>query len=380
MAELSADVRMFRDELRRFIRKEVEPRSLWIEEHDALPDDLLAMMREMGLFGITIPEEYGGAGFDLAGKCAVEEELGSTNYGFATVIGNHTGISTAGIVALGSAAQKKKFLPRMATGEWIASFALTEPQAGSDPAAMRTMAVKKGDRYVLNGEKIYITNAGLAHVFTVMAITDPTQGIKGISAFVVERDFPGFSVGKNELKMGMHGCTTAPLSFTDCEVPVENRLGPEGMGYVQALKTLTAGRVTVSARCCGMMDKLISRSADYMKVRTQGGRPLAEYQGLQWMLADMAVARDASRLLTQRAIDTLVRGERGTMEASTAKLFSTEALARVADSAVQIHGGMGYMREAGIETVYRDARIVRIYEGSSEIQRNIIAAQLLKDS
>lgn len=376
---LSQEVRLLCDEVRRFIRDEVDPRSRWIEEHDAMPEDLLQKARDMGLFGLTIPEEYGGSGLDLAGKCAIEEEMGKTNYGFATVIGNHTGISTTGIVALGNAQQKAKFLPRMATGEWIGSFALTEPQAGSDPAALRTTAHKKGDRYLLNGEKIFITNAGLAQVFTVMAVTDRSKGIKGISAFIVERDFPGFSVGRNELKMGMHGCSTAPLAFNDCEVPVENLLGAEGMGYVQALKTLTAGRVTVSARCVGMMDHLIARCVEYMKLRTQGGHKLAEYQGLQWMLADMAVARDAARLLSQRAIETLLRGERGTMEASTAKLFATEALAKVADCAVQIHGGMGYMRETGIETVYRDARIVRIYEGTSEIQRNIIAAQLLRD-
>jgi acyl-CoA dehydrogenase len=370
---------MLCDEVRRFIREQVDPRSRWIEENDAIPDDLLQMAREVGLFGLTIPEQYGGSGLDLAGKCAIEEEMGRTNYGFATLIGNHTGISTTGIVAMGSEEQKKKYLPRMACGEWIGAFALTEPQAGSDPAAMRTSAMKKGDRWVLNGEKIYITNAGPAHVFTVMAITDRSKGIKGISAFIVERDFPGFSVGRNELKMGMHGCTTAPLAFNDCEVPAENLLGPEGMGYVQALKTLTAGRVTVSARCCGMMDKLIERCVEYMKVRSQGGKKLAEHQGLQWMLADMAVQRDAARGLTQRAIEALLRGERGTMEASTAKLYATEALGRVVDAAVQIHGGMGYMREAGIETTFRDARIVRIYEGTSEIQRNIIAGLLLKD-
>lgn len=376
---LTAEVRMLCDEVRRFIREQVDPRSRWIEENDAIPDDLLQMARELGLFGLTIPEQYGGSGLDLAGKCAIEEEMGRTNYGFATLIGNHTGISTTGIVAMGSEEQKKKYLPRMASGEWIGAFALTEPQAGSDPAAMRTSAVKKGDRWVLNGEKIYITNAGPARVFTVMAITDKSKGIKGISAFIVERDFPGFSVGRNELKMGMHGCTTAPLAFSDCEVPAENLLGPEGMGYVQALKTLTAGRVTVSARCCGIMDKLIERCVEYMKVRSQGGRKLAEHQGLQWMLADMAVQRDAARGLTQRAIEVLLRGERGTMEASTAKLYATEALGRVVDAAVQIHGGMGYMREAGIETTFRDARIVRIYEGTSEIQRNIIAGLLLKD-
>ncbi|HKA40386.1 MAG TPA: acyl-CoA dehydrogenase family protein [Burkholderiales bacterium] len=377
--KLSPEAVAFCAELRRFLEKEVEPHSRWIEEHDAVPDAIMAQARDIGLFGINIPEEYGGAGFDLAAKCAVEMELGRSNYGFATIIANHTGIGTNGIIALGSDTLKRKYLPRMATGEWVGCFALTEPQAGSDPAAMRTIAVKKGDRYILNGEKIFITNAGIAQVFTVMAITDKTKGVKGISAFVVERGFSGFSIGKNELKMGMHGCTTAPLSFNDCEVPAENLLGSEGMGYVQALKTLTRGRVTIASRACGIMDRLIERCIEYMKVRTQGGRKIAEYQGLQWMLADMAVARDASRLLTERAIEVMVRGERGTLEASAAKLFATEALAKVADCAVQIHGGMGYMREAGIETVYRDVRIMRIYEGSSEIQRNIIAGQLLKD-
>jgi len=377
--QLSTEVKQLCAEIRRFIEKEVEPRSRAIEENDEVPAELLEQARGLGLFGLTIPEEYGGIGLDLAGKCAVEREMGRTNYGFATVIGNHTGIATTGIVALGTDAQKKRFLPRMASGEWIGCFALTEPQAGSDPAAMRTTAVKKGDRYVLNGEKIFITNAGLAQVFTVMAITEKAKGIKGISAFLVERGLKGFTVGKNELKMGMHGCTTAPLAFVDCEVPAENRLGAEGMGYVQALKTLTAGRVTIAARGVGIMDRLIERSIEYMKVRTQGGRKLAEYQGLQWMLADMAVARDAAQLLTERAIDAILRGERGTLEASVAKLFATEALGRVADSAVQIHGGMGYMREAGIETTFRDVRITRIYEGTSEIQRNIIAGQLLKD-
>ncbi|MBI3068505.1 MAG: acyl-CoA dehydrogenase family protein [Betaproteobacteria bacterium] len=377
---LTPEVKQLCEEIRRFIRQEVDPRSRWIEENDSIPPELVAMAREMGLFGLTIPEEYGGVGLDLAGKCAVEEEFGHTNYGFATLIGNHTGISTAGIVALGNEAQKRKYLPRMASGEWIGAFALTEPQAGSDPAALRASAVKRGGRWVLNGEKIYITNAGAAQVFTVMAVTDRAQGIKGISAFIVERGFPGFSIGRNELKMGMHGSSTAPLAFTDCEVPEENLLGPEGMGYVQALKTLTAGRVTLSARCLGMMDKLIEKCIDYAKVREQGGRHIADYQGIQWMLADMAVARDASRLMVYRAIDTLTRGERGTLEASTAKLFATEALARVVDCAVQIHGGMGYMREAGIETMYRDARITRIYEGTSEIQRNIIARELLKEN
>jgi len=377
--QLTPEVTQLCAELRRFIEKEVEPRSRWIEEHDEIPPELVQKARELGLFGLTIPEQYGGIGLDLAGKCAIEEVMGQTNYGFATLIGNHTGISSTGIVALGSEQQKQKYLPRMASGEWIGCFALTEAQAGSDPSALRTSAVRKGSGYALNGEKIFITNAPLASVFTVMAVTDKAKGIKGISAFIVERGFKGLAVGRNELKMGMHGCTTAPVAFSDCEVPAENLLGPEGMGYVQALKTLTQGRVTVASRCVGMMDKLIDKSAAYLKMRSQGGKKLAEYQGLQWMLADMAVQRDAARGLVARGVETLLRGERGTLEAAVAKLYATEALGKVADAAVQIHGGMGYMREVGIETVYRDARITRIYEGTSEIQRNIIAAQLLKD-
>ncbi len=376
---LPDEVVQLKHEVRRFIEAEVEPRSREIEEADAVPEVLLQMSRELGLFGLTIPEQYGGIGLDLAGKCAIEEELGRTNYGWATIIANHTGISTKGIVDLGNEAQKQHYLPRMATGEWLGSFALTEPQAGSDPAAMRTTAVKRGDRWILNGEKIYITNAPSAHVFTVMAVTDRTQGAKGISAFIVERGFPGLSVGPNERKMGMHGCGTAPVIMQDCEVPAANLLGPEGLGYVQALKTLTSGRVTVAARCCGIMDRLIERTIDYLKTREQGGRRIADYQGLQWMLADMALARDASRLLVQRAIDVIRSGARGTVEASMAKLHATEAAGRVADAAIQLHGGIGYMRDFGIETMARDVRITRIYEGTSEIQRSLIARELLKD-
>lgn len=376
---LGDDVLLLKRELRRFIEAEVETRSRWIEENDTIPDDLMAMARDLGLFGLTIPEAYGGIGLDLAGKCAMEEELGRSNYGFSTVIANHTGISTKGIVDLGNDEQKQRYLPRMATGEWVGCFALTESQAGSDPAAMRTNAVKQGDKWILNGEKIYITNATIANVFTVMAVTDRSKGAKGISAFIVERDFPGLSVGPNERKMGMHGCGTAPVIMQDCKVPAANLLGPEGMGYVQALKTLTAGRVTVAARCCGIMDRLIERTVDYLKTREQGGSKLAAYQGLQWMLADMALSRDASRLLVQRAIDTIRSGARGTVEASMAKLHATEAAGRVADAAIQLHGGIGYMRDFGIETMARDVRITRIYEGTSEIQRSLIARELLKD-
>ena len=354
--QLSPEVKRLCEEVRRFIQKEVDPRARWIEEHDAIPEELVRMAREMGLFGITIPEQYGGIGLDLPGKCAIEEEMGRTSYAFATFLGNHTGIGTAGIVALGSEAQKKRLLPRMATGEWIGCFALTEPQAGSDPAAMRATAVRQGDRYVLNGEKIFITNGGVAQLFTVMAITDKSKGIKGISAFVLERGFKGFAIGKNEHKMGLHGVTTVPLSFNDCEIPAENLLGPEGMGYVQALKTLTMGRVTIAARCCGMMDRLIERCVDYMKTRVQGGKKLAEHQGLQWMLADMQTQLTAARLLLYQAARS--RGSDGStfpdpMLAAQAKIFASESAITIVNHALQFFGARGYSRELPLEPALR---------------------------
>jgi acyl-CoA dehydrogenase len=376
--ELPPEAQALRQELRRFLENEVEPRSGHIDQEDAIPPDIVAKARELGLFGITIPEQYGGTGLDLAGKCALEEELGRSNYGFATLIGNHTGISCSVIVEHGNDTQRAMYLPRMASGEWIGSFCLTEAESGSDPASLRTRAVKSDDRWILTGEKIYITNAPEAHVFTVMAVTDPTKGIRGISAFIVERNFSGIAVGRSEKKMGMHGAHTATVSFSKCEVPSGNLLGLEGRGYIQALQALTRGRVTLAARCVGMLERILEISVEYAKLRKQGGRPIGEYQAIQLKLADMAVGLDAARLLVQRAIATLQRGERGTREASVAKLFASEALNAAADNAVQIHGGMGYMREAGVERFYRDARITKIYEGTSEIQRLIIARSLLQ--
>ena len=375
--ELPADVQALRREVRRFIEKEVEPRSRQIDEEDQIPAGILEAARGLGLFGLTIPEEYGGVGLDVAGKCALEEEFGRSNYGFATLVGNHTGISCTGIVKYGTSAQRARYLPSMAEGKWIACFCLTEAGAGSDPSRMRTNAVKRGRKWIVNGEKIFITNAPEAEIFTVMAVTDNSKGIRGISAFIVERDFPGLQVGRNDKKMGMHGSHTASVSLNECEVPEGNVLGVEGCGYIQAMQALTQGRVTLSARCLGMMERILELSVDYAKLREQGGKPIGDYQAIQWMLADMAVGLDASRLLVQRAIDMLQRGERASKEAAMAKLFTTEALNKAADDAVQIYGGSGYMRDVGIERFYRDARITKIYEGTSEIQRLLIARSLL---
>jgi acyl-CoA dehydrogenase len=375
--EIPGHVQTVVDELRRFIAREVDPLTEAIDRTGVLPDELIEKTKEMGYFGLTIPEEYGGIGLDTVGKCAVEEEAGRTSYAFATLIGNHTGISTMGIVAFGSAEQKERYLPRMASGELIGAFALTEPEAGSDAGSLRTTAVRDGDGWVLTGEKIYITNAPYAGLFTVMARTAPDRGVRGISAFLVERDTPGLSVGPDEEKMGMHGARTAPVRFDGCRLPAGALLGEEGTGFISALRILTKGRVTLAARCVGMCRKLIELSLEQVRRRRQFGRFIGEFQGIRWMLSDMATETEAARLLVYHAAELLDRGERSIREAAMCKLFASETLGRVADRAVQIFGGMGYMKGCPVERIYRDARIARIYEGTSEIQRNIIAAQLL---
>ena len=376
---LPEPVRLLAQEVRRFVQQEVEPLNSVIEETDEIPAELVQKAKDMGLFGLTIPEEYGGIGLDTVGKCAIEEELGRSNYGFATLICNHTGISTMGVVAFGSPEQKQRYLPAMAAGEMIGSFALTEPQAGSDAASLRTTAVRDGDSWVLNGEKIFITNARGAGIFTVMAVTDKSKGVKGISAFLVERDSPGLTVGPNEAKMGMRGAHTASVTFQDCRIPGDALLGQEGQGYVSALKILTRGRVTLAARAVGMASRLLELARDYARERVQFGQPIANFQGIRWMLADIATELHAARLMVYNAASMLDRGQRTIKEAAMTKLFASEMLARAADKAVQIHGGMGYMRGMMVEQFYRDSRIFRIYEGTSEIQRNIIAARLLDE-
>lgn len=374
---LPEPVRLLAQEVRRFVQQEVEPANGVIEETDEIPAELIRKAREMGLFGLTIPEAYGGIGLNTTGKCAVEQELGRSNYGFATLIGYHTGLASGGIVANGTADQKQRCLPDMAAGKLLASFALTEPQAGSDAASLRTTARRDVDGWVIDGEKIFITNAPLAGVFTVMAVTDPGKGPKGISAFLVERGTPGLSVGPRDAKMGIRGSPTASVLFQNCRIPGSALLGSEGQGYVSALKILTKGRVTLAARCLGMAERLLELATEYARNRVQFGRPIADNQGIRWMLADMAVEIHAARLMVYDAAALLDRGERAIQEASMAKLFTTEMLGRVADKALQIHGGMGYMRGTDVERFYRDARISRIYEGTSEIQRNIIASKIL---
>lgn len=377
--ELPAEMMRMKETIREFVENEVEPLAMQIEEEDHVPDELLAKSRALGLFGLSIPEEYDGMGINMLGKCALYEELGKTINGYTTILGAHNGIGTVGVVELSNAEQKQRYLPRMASGEWIGAFALTEPQAGSNAANIKTTAVKQGDRYILNGQKIYITNAPIAHVFTVMAVTDATKGAKGITSFIVERDFPGFHVGSIEKKMGLHGSQTAQLYFEDMEVPEENVLGQTGAGYVNALKILANGRAGLAARCLGSCQYLLDKSVTYAMEREQFGKPIFEQQIIQHYLAEMAVEIESLRWMTYRVAWMSDQGATVIKEAAMLKLYGSEVYHRVADKAVQIHGGVGYIAEYPIERFYRDARITRIYEGTSEIQKNIIAAQLKKE-
>lgn len=370
------EIELLRKNVRKFVKDEVENVAMDIEKNNEIPARIIEMSKEMGLFGLSIPEAYGGLELDMVGKCAIYEELGKTHNGFTTLIGAHTGIGSVGIVNLGTEEQKQKYLPNLASGDWIGAFALTEPSAGSNAANLKTKAEKKGDHYILNGSKHYITNAVDGHVFTVMAVTDPDKRAKGITSFIVEKDFPGFVLGSVEDKMGLRGSHSAELFFEDCEVPAENMLGEENRGYVNALKILANGRAGLAARNLGSCEKLLDMSLDHAMTREQFGKPLFEQQAVQHMLVDMAIEIEQLRAMTYRAAWMTDSGQRVVKDAAIAKFSGSEIYNHVADLAVQIHGGIGYMTDYPIERFYRDARITKIYEGTSEIQKNIIAGEL----
>lgn len=376
---LSEDIQFLKRNVRDFIQNEVEKVAMQIEEENEIPDRIIQLSKEMGLFGLSIPEEYGGLGIDMVGKCALYEEIGATHNGYTTLIGAHTGIGTVGIVEMGNEQQKRKYLPDMASGERLGAFALTEPQAGSHATNLKTTAVKKGDKYILNGLKHYITNATRADVFTVMAVTDPEKGAKGITSFIVEKGFPGFQVGAIEKKMGLHGSHSAEVIMEDCEVPVGNVLGSEGQGYVNALKILANGRAGLAARNLGSSQHLLDLSVTFAKERVQFGKPIIEHQAVAHMLSEMAVDVEVLRSFMYRVAWMVDQGQQVIKEAAMVKLFGSEVYNRVADKALQVHGGVGYIADYPIERYYRDARITRIYEGTSEIQKNIIAGRLSKE-
>ncbi|MFZ5647672.1 MAG: acyl-CoA dehydrogenase family protein [Bacillota bacterium] len=377
---ISDEIRDMKRTLRDFVDNEVDAFSMTIEEEDRIPQHLIDKAKEMGLFGMSIPEQYGGLGLSMLDRCLLLEELGRANMSFTTYIGAHIGIGSTGIVEMASEKTKQKYLPAMASGEKLAAFALTEPDAGSDASSMKTTAVLKGDKWILNGMKHFITNAPEADIFTVIAVTDRAKGTGGgYTAFVVEKSFPGFSIGTIEKKMGLRGSHTSEVVFEDCEVPAENVLGQVGRGYAGALRILSKGRVALGARCVGACDKLVELCSRYAQQRVQFGKPIAGFQAIQWMLAEMATDTEAARALTYRVAWMVDQGLPVVKEGPMVKLFASEALARVADKAVQVYGGMGYMKEFPVERFYRDARITRLYEGTNEIQRMVIAGRLLKE-
>jgi len=377
------DLRIMQSTVRRFVEKEIEPVWYRIEEEDDIPEALIDKMREMGLFGMSIPEEYGGLGLGTLGECIVYEEISRGNASIRTRFSTNNGIGSLGILYDGTDDQKKKYLPDIAGGKKTVAFALTETDAGSDASAIKTAAVRKGNQFVINGRKMFITNGAIADLVTVMAVNDFEKGARGgIPAFIVEKGTPGFEVGKSEHKMGLRGGATNELIFTDCTVPVESVIGGEsmiGFGFRTSMKVLDKGRLTLAASAVGMAQKALELSVRYAKERVQFGRPIGHFQLIQDMLSRMATNIYAGRQMVYRVAWEKDQGNGITMEAAMAKLFCTEMLGQVADMAIQVHGGMGYMKEFAVERIYRDARVTRIYEGTSEIQKLVIARELMRE-
>ena len=365
--------------LRRFVNERLRPAEAQIAEADAVPQSIVDRMKELGLFGLSVPEEFGGLGLSMEDEALACMEIGRTSLAFRSVFGTNVGIGSQGLVMFGTPEQKEKYLPGIATGEITTSFALTEPEAGSDAAAVRTRAIPDGDVYVLNGTKRYITNADVSQLYTVMARTAPDiEGANGVSAFLVPSNLPGITVGKPERKMGQQGAHICDINFDNVRVPAENRLGAEGAGFKIAMQVLDRGRIHIAAVYTGTADRLVADSVAYAAERRQFGKPIAEFQLVQAMIADSKTEYLAARALvleTARLRDT---GANVVLEAAAAKYYASEMVGRVADRAVQIFGGAGYIADYGIERFYRDVRIARIYEGTSQIQQIVIARETMR--
>ncbi|MCA1197037.1 acyl-CoA dehydrogenase family protein [Sphingomonas sp. R647] len=366
------------DTVRRFVAERLRPLEAEVEEADAIPPHIVEEMKALGLFGLSIAEEYGGLGLTMVEECRVALELGRTTPAFRSTFGTNVGIGSQGLVMAGTPEQKAEWLPKIATGEIVTSFALTEPDVGSDSGAVKARAVRDGDVYRLTGTKRYITNADKASLFTVMARTGDEPGARGVSAFLVPRDLPGVSIGEPEKKMGQKGAKVADVIFDDVPVPAANRLGEEGEGFKIAMRVLDRGRLHISAVSVGVAERLIADCVAYATERKQFGKPIAEHQLIQAMIADSKTECLAARALVLETARAKDDGKDVVLESAAAKLFATEMVGRVADRAVQIFGGAGYIADYGIERLYRDVRLFRIYEGTSQIQQLIIARETLK--
>jgi len=365
------------DTVRRFVAERLRPLEEKVAEEDEIPEDVVREMREMGLFGLSIPEEHGGLGLTMSEEVRVALEFGRTTPAFRSVFGTNVGIGSQGLVMAGSDAQKRQWLPRIASGEIVTSFALTEPGAGSDGASVQTRAVRDGEVYRLSGSKRFITNADKASLFTVMARTGG-EGARGISAFLVPADLPGVGIGRPEKKMGQQGAHVCDVHFDETPVPAANRLGAEGEGFKIAMRVLDRGRLHIAAVCVGIAERLIADAVAYAAERRQFGKPLADFQLIQAMIADSQTETMAARALVFEAASLKDKGGPITLEAAAAKYFASESVGRVADRTVQIFGGAGYIADYGIERLYRDVRLFRIYEGTSQIQQLVIARETMK--
>ena len=370
------------DSVSRFVREVLVPNENLVAETDEIPQAIVAQMRELGLFGLSIPEQYGGLQLTMEEEVRVAFEIARTSPAFRSLIGTNNGIGSQGIVIDGTPEQKQYYLPKLAAGDIIGAFALTEPGSGSDAASLRTTAVREGngDFYLLNGSKRYITNAPEASIFTVMARTDPTKrGAGAISAFIVERDTPGLSLGKVDKKMGQRGAHTCDVIFENCRVPAANLIGgKEGVGFKTAMKVLDKGRLHIAAVCVGAAERMLDDALRYAMERQQFGQPIAEFQLIQAMLADSKTEIYAARCMVIDAARLRDNGADVATEASCCKLFASEMCGRVADRSVQIHGGAGYVAEYAAERFYRDVRLFRIYEGTSQIQQIVIARNMIR--
>jgi alkylation response protein AidB-like acyl-CoA dehydrogenase len=375
--ELAEEQQMVRETTRAFVEREVKPVAQRLDREAIYPSELVKRLGELGLMGILVPQEFGGSGMDLLSCVVAMEEISKAWASLAVAMSVQNSLVCAPIARFGSAAQKKKYLPSLARGERLGCYALTEPGSGSDAGSIQTRAKRVDDDFVLNGNKIFATNGNRADLAIVYAVTDPARGKKGISAFIVEKNSPGFVVGKLEDKLGLRSSDTASLLFEDCPVPGENLLGTEGEGFTIALATLDGGRIGIAAQALGIAQGCLEESVAYAQQRRQFGRAIAEFEAIQWMLADMATEIDAARLLTYRAAWLAEQGRAFTKEAAMAKLFASEAANRAAYKAIQIFGGYGYTKEFAVERFFRDARITTIYEGTSEIQRLVIARRLI---
>jgi acyl-CoA dehydrogenase len=368
--------------LRKFVRERLIPNEAVLAETDQVPADIIQEMKDIGLFGLAIPEAYGGLGLTMEEEVRVAMEIGQTSPAFRSIFGTNNGIGAQGILIDGTDEQKEYYVPRMATGEIISAFCLTEPESGSDAASLRTTAVRDGDHYVLNGTKRYITNGPEADLFTVMARTDPSdKSAKGITAFVVDGNTPGLSRGPTDKKMGQKGSHTCDIIFEDCRVPAANIIGlKEGQGFKTAMKVLDRGRLHIAAVCVGVANRLIDESLRYAMERKQFGVPLSDQQLVQAMLADSKTETYAAECMVLDGARRKDAGENVSTLASCSKLFCSEMVGRVADRAVQVHGGAGYMAEYAVERFYRDVRLFRIYEGTSQIQQLVIARNMVRDA